>query len=82
MLLPNAKSQVFATEKALNPAQAFDEIFIGADTHVGRGDFVIEFTPRQGVTFSLGKPGEFIHRGTVRFGRHVDVRYAGPNPYP
>jgi RHS repeat-associated protein len=82
MLRPNSKGQVFATEKTLNPAQAFDEIFIGADTHAGRGGFVIEFTPRQGVTFTPGKPGELIHKGTVRFGRHVDVHYAGPNPYP
>jgi hypothetical protein len=81
MLIPNAKGQVFATEKALNPVQAFDELFIGTPTHAGRGEFVIEFTPRQGVTFSPGKPDEVIHRGTIRFGRHVDVHYAGPNPY-
>lgn len=82
MLRANGKGQVFATEKALNPAQAFDEIFIGSPTHAGRGDFVIEFSPKQGATFTPGKPGELIHQGTLRFDRHADVLYAGPNPYP
>jgi RHS repeat-associated protein len=82
LLLPNRRGQVFATEKALNPSQAFEELFIGAPTHAGRGDYVFELVPRQGVTFVAGKPGELIYNGTVRFGRHVDVRFAGRNPYP
>ncbi|WP_104983893.1 RHS repeat-associated core domain-containing protein [Sorangium cellulosum] len=81
MLLPNARGQVFATKETLSPIQAFGRLFLSLQTHTGRGEFVIEFTPRQGVTFSPGKPGELIHRGTIRFGRHADVRYAGPNPY-
>lgn len=82
MLRPNARGQVFVTEKALNPAQAFDDLFIGSRTHAGKGEYVFEFAPRQGITFQVGKPGELIYRGALRFGRHVDLTFAGPNPYP
>jgi hypothetical protein len=77
----NDRNQVFATERALSSTDAFNELFIGAPTHAGRGDNVIEFTARPGVAFEPGKPGELIHYGSLRPGRHIDITYAGPNPY-
>jgi len=70
---------LFVTPLVLNPLQAFTKLFIGADTHAGRGDFVFSFIPRQGVTFTPGKDDEFLHSGTLRFGRQVDLVYSGPN---
>jgi len=74
--------RVFATELA-GDAQAIESrIFGNFPTHAGRGSHVIEFTPKQGVTFQLGKPGELYYRGgALRFGRHIEVNFAGPNPY-
>lgn len=36
------------------------QIFRNFPTHAGRGSDVIEFVPKQGVTFELGKPGELF----------------------
>jgi hypothetical protein len=80
MILPNSRGKVFVTPLVLNPLQAFYKIFIGAPTHAGRGNFVISFSPRQGVDFAPGKNGdEFLYSGTLRFDRQVDVVYSGPN---
>jgi hypothetical protein len=29
----------------------------------------------------MGKPNELIHQGTPRIGRHIEINFAGPNPY-
>ena len=81
MLRANARGQVFATEAAMGAAEAEQVLFIGARTHAGRGAYVFEFRARSGVLFSPGKPGELIHRGTLRFGRQLELLFSGPNPY-
>ena len=82
MIRPNAAGQVFATEMRGTP-QAVEEVLFGNfPTHAGRGSHVIEFTPEQGVSFVHGKNvNEVFHLGTIRFGRQVQVNYAGVNPY-
>ncbi|XYI04256.1 HYD1 signature containing ADP-ribosyltransferase family protein [Sorangium sp. So ce1128] len=74
--------RVFATPLAVDAATAEQVIFRGFASHAGRGSHVIEFTPKPGVFFDAGrKPNELIHRGTVRFGRRVEITSAGPNPF-
>jgi hypothetical protein len=82
MILPNTSGKVFVTELSLNPSQAFNQLFIGAATHAGRGDYVFPFTAKQGVTFESGKRDELFYLGTLRFDRHVEVVYSGPNLNP
>jgi hypothetical protein len=81
MIRPNAAGQVFATELQAGPRAAQEALFGNFPTHAGRGAYVIEFTPKQGVFFRMGKPGELIHQGTLRFGRQIEINFAGPNPY-
>ena len=82
LIQANANNQVYVTNKALNSRDAFYDLFIGAPTHAGRGDNVIEFTVKGGAELVPGtQPGELIHYGSLRFGRHIEVHYSGPNPY-
>lgn len=74
--------RVFATEFTGNAEAVESRIFSNFSTHAGRGSHVIEFAPRQGVAFELGKPGEVFYRGgALRFGRQIEINFAGPNPY-
>ena len=76
----NALRVVFASNLPMSSQVAENDLFIGAGTHAGRGDYVIQFTTKPGVTFlPAPKPGEYIHIGTLRVGRHIDVIYSGPN---
>ncbi|HQO29124.1 MAG TPA: hypothetical protein PKY22_06320 [Accumulibacter sp.] len=75
----NSLRLVFATNMALNPQQAENTLFIGAASHFGRGDYVVQFVADLGVKFVPFEPGEWVTVGTLRFNRHIDVLYAGPN---
>jgi RHS repeat-associated protein len=71
---------VFATNLPMSSQDAESVLFIGAGTHAGRGDYVIQFAANPGVTFfPAPKPGEYVHFGALRFGRHINVIYSGPN---
>ena len=74
--------KVFLTKDALNADEAFDALFIGNPNFAGRGNFVFEFTLRPGVKINAGSQvNEFIHNGSLRFGRNIDLIFSGPNPF-
>lgn len=81
VLRANARGQVFATKAAMSAEQAEQVLFIGSSTHAGRGAYVFEFFAKPGVLFSPGKTGELIHQGSLRFGRHLELLFSGPNPH-
>lgn len=82
MIRANESGRVFATPLALSAETAQQVIFRGFQSHAGRGAYVIEFRLKPGVLFQPGpKPNEFIHRGTIRFDRHVEILFSGENPY-
>lgn len=78
---PSSRGIIYASERALNAQDAFDILLIGAPTHAGEGEYVIEFSTRPGVAFGTNSKGEPFRPGTLRFGRHADVLFAGENPY-
>jgi hypothetical protein len=64
----------------LNPATAEQALFAGNPAFKGKGNYVVEFVVRPGVTLHPGtQPNEFIHFGSLRNGRHIDIIYIGPN---
>ena len=75
----NALRVVFVTPLTFNPQDAENTLFIGANSHLGRGDYVIKFTADPGILFLPGKPGEWFTIGRLRFGRDINVIYSGPN---
>lgn len=49
----------------------------------GKGDYMVAFSKVPGVVFFPGEsPNELKHQGPLRFGRHINVIYAGPNVLP
>jgi hypothetical protein len=76
------RGRIFVTTDALDPRTAELALFAGNPSFAGRGDFVIEFRLKPGVTLLPGtQPNEFVHCGSLRFNRHINVVHARKNPY-
>jgi hypothetical protein len=79
----NSQNMVFVTAAQLNPTDAFNILFIGNPFYKGKGEYVVQFTPRQGTVFVPGTmPIELVHFGALRNGRNIDISYMGSNPFP
>lgn len=76
---------VFATSVPFNSSEAFTNLFIQNPRFRGRGDFVIGFKLRPGLQVTpvgAALPFEFkVGPAPLRFGRQIDVIFAGPNPF-
>jgi hypothetical protein len=76
------RGRIFVTTDALDPQTAELALFAGNPAYAGHGDFVIEFTLQPGVALLPGtQPNEFVHYGSLRFNRHINVVHARKNPY-
>ena len=79
----DTKGRVFVTPHMLGPEDANQVLFNGIGG--GKGSHVLHFVPHQGVKFHpvLGGKSfyELVHYGNLKLG-HVNVTYAGTNPFP
>ena len=80
-ITPGASGRVYATPLPLSTDEAQARIFINAPGYEGKGAYVIQFTTKQGVELLPGKPGEFYYPGSLRNGRTIDIKSAGPNSF-
>ncbi|WP_026369344.1 RHS repeat-associated core domain-containing protein [Kallotenue papyrolyticum] len=78
----NTRNLVFVSPTQFSPEDAFNILFIGNPLYEGKGDYVVQFIPREGTIFIPGtQPAELIHYGSLRNGRNIDIMYIGPNPF-
>jgi hypothetical protein len=78
----NARNMVFVSPMQFSPDEAFYILFIGNPLYKGKGDYVVQFIPREGTIFVPGtQPSELIHDGSLRNGRNIDISYIGSNPF-
>jgi RHS repeat-associated protein len=82
-ILPNSKGKVYLTTSVMNAAEVFQNIFIGAQDYVSKGNYVVVFTltPDQeaNISPSQSDPYELIHDGKIKLRR--GIIYVGPNPF-
>ena len=72
---------VYVTWIPLSPEDVRTTLVFGRSNQVG--DYVIAFSKKPDVTFFPGESfNELKHQGSLRFGRHINVVYAGPNVLP
>jgi hypothetical protein len=77
----NSAGKVHVTQEIYSLAEAEQNLFIGATTHSGRGDYVFAFNKPQGAEFIPGaQPNELIHWGSLKLSPE-DILYAGRNPF-
>lgn len=80
-LIPDAKNRVFAAQDTYSPAEAEQNLILGASEYAGKGDYVIVFDAPEGTNFVPGaQANEFVNYGTVRVPTS-NILYAGPNPW-
>lgn len=61
-----------------------NELFMGGyGSYRNKGGYVISFTLKNGVVLTTGtQPNEWIHNGTIRYGRQIEkIVYSGINPF-
>jgi hypothetical protein len=81
LILADSKGKVFLTPNEYSQAEAFNALFIGNPAYKGKGTHVFKLKMTAGVQLKPGtQPNESIFEGTLRFGKHADVVYAGVNP--
>ncbi|WP_051941151.1 RHS repeat-associated core domain-containing protein [Phaeacidiphilus oryzae] len=77
----NPAGKVHVTQEIYSPAEAEQNLFIGAASHSGRGDYVIAFNRPQGAEFVPGaQSNELIHWGSLKISSE-DILFAGRNPF-
>lgn len=83
-ILANSDGLTYITWVPLDPAEVVQNLFLGDERLSDRGDYVIMFMLRSGITLTpaVSDPLELTYSGgTLRFARHIDPVYAGPNPF-
>jgi hypothetical protein len=81
LVLPDSKGRVFLTPNEYSQAEAFNSLFIGNPAYKGKGSHLFKLKMKAGTQLKPGtQPNETIFEGTLRFGKHADVVYAGINP--
>jgi hypothetical protein len=81
LILADSKGRVFLTPNEYSQAEAFYALFIGNPAYKDKGTHVFRLQMRPGLAVRPGtQPNEVIFEGTLRFGKHADVLYAGLNP--
>ncbi len=81
IILPDSKGRVFLTPEHYSQAEAFYALFIGNPVYKDKGTHLFMLKMKPGFNVRPGtQPNEVIFDGTLRFGKHADVVFAGPNP--
>jgi hypothetical protein len=81
LILPDAKGRVFLTPNEYSQEEAFYALFIGISAYKNKGSHVFKLKMKPGIQLKGGtQPNEQVFDGTLRFGKHADVVYAGLNP--
>jgi hypothetical protein len=82
LILADSKGRVFLTPNEYSQSDAFNILFIGNPAYKGKGSHVFKLKIKSGVSMKVNpaNANEVIVDGTLRFGRHADVVYAGVNP--
>jgi hypothetical protein len=81
LILADSKGRVFLTPNEYSQAEAFSTLFIGNPSYKNKGTHVFKLKMKPGIQVKPGtQPNEVIFEGTLRFGKHADVVYAGLNP--
>jgi RHS repeat-associated protein len=79
---PDGKNRVFVTQRRVRAEDALNELFAGNPAYIGKGSHVAEFRIREGTILVPGtQPDEFIHYGSLRNGRHIDIIRIVPNNF-
>ena len=76
-----SKTLIYVSPCMKSPKEVENDLFIRRKQ--GFGDYVIAFRPKKGLVFHAGQNScELIYKdGTLRFGRHIRVIYAGKNRF-
>lgn len=80
LILADSKNRVYLTPNEYSQTEAFNILFIGNPAYKGKGTHVFKLKMRDGVQLKPQSFSEVIFEGTLRFGKHADVVYAGINP--
>lgn len=74
--------KVYLSKAALSPEQAFNTLFIGNPDYAGKGDWVVTLRVYDGVeVVPLNPPFEYVHYGSLRAGRHMDILSVSENRF-
>ncbi len=77
---PDSKRHVFLTQDTLNSTEAHNKLFLGLDSHKGRGDYLFAFKLKNGSVVPGPKNDELIHSGTIRL-EDLEFFFADLNPF-
>ena len=80
VIRPNSKGYVHFTQEPMSPERAFNDLFIGASTHAGRGSHIIALRLDAGMPMETTSLYEARVRQSVRIDQHGFL-YAGVNPF-
>ena len=74
--------KVYLSKSALSPDDAFNTLFIGNPEYAGKGDYVATLRVYDGVeVIPLNPPLEYVHYGSMRTGRHIDILSVSRNRF-
>ena len=80
VIRPNSKGYAHFTQEPMSPDRAFNDLFIGSETHAGRGTHIIALRLDVGLPMETTSLLEARVRQSVRIDQHGFV-YAGVNPF-
>ncbi len=81
LILADAKGRVYLTPYEYSQAEAFNSLFIGNPAYKSKGSHVFKLKMKPGIQIIDGtQSNEKVFEGTLRFGKHADIVYAGLNP--
>lgn len=80
VIRPNSKGYVHFTQEPMSPERAFNDLFIAATTHAGRGSHIIALRLDVGLPMETTSLYEARVAQSVRVDQHGFL-YAGVNPF-